>query len=95
MLILPVSGTAAIEEVQTDVILSVILCIAVAVYCFFNAMTLAGVLALIGIIPGAGMVALTITAIILALNEHYIAAVFPLFVILFNIWVLLVSRRED
>jgi hypothetical protein len=95
LLILPASVTAAIKEVQADMILSVILCIAVAVYCFFNAMILAGVLALIGIIPGAGMVALTITSIILALNEHYIAAAFPVIVILFNIWVLLVSRRED
>lgn len=76
-------------------ILSAMLCIAVAVFCFFNAMILAGVLALVGIIPGAGMVALAITSILLLLDGHYFVAVLPVIVILFNIRVLFVSGRED
>jgi hypothetical protein len=76
-------------------ILSLILCIAVAVYCFLNGLILAGVLCLVGIIPGAGMVALVIASILLALNDHYIAAALPIIVICYNIWVLLVVRRED
>ncbi len=41
------------------------------------------------------MVALVIASIILALNDHYIAAVLPIIVICYNVWVLLVLRRED
>ncbi|MDX8403816.1 MAG: hypothetical protein R8K54_05360 [Mariprofundaceae bacterium] len=76
-------------------ILSITLSIAVAVYCFFNGMVLAGSLCLIGVIPGAGMVALVIASILLALNDHTIAATLPVIIICYNIWILLVVRRES
>jgi len=84
----------AIEEIHVYMLLSVILCITVAVYCFLNGIITAGILALVGVIPGAGMVALVIASILLALDGHYIAAALPVIVICYNIWVLLVARRE-
>jgi hypothetical protein len=76
------------------VIVTVLICIAVALFCFFNGMVLAGILSLAGILPGAGMVALVITSILLALSDHFIAAAFPLIVIVYNIWMVLVLKRE-
>jgi len=76
------------------VIVTIFICIAVALFCFFNGMILAGILSLAGILPGAGMVALVITSILLALNDHFIAAAFPLIVIVYNIWMVLVLKRE-
>jgi hypothetical protein len=75
-------------------IVTIFICIAVALFCFFNGMVLAGILSLAGILPGAGMVALVITSILLALNDHFIAAAFPLIVIAYNIWMVLVLKRE-
>ena len=75
-------------------VLSLTLSVAIAVYCFFNGLILAGALCLVGVIPGAGMVALVIASILLALNGHSIAAALPIIVICYNIWVLLVLRRE-
>jgi hypothetical protein len=76
------------------VIVTILICIAVALFCFFNGMILAGILSLAGILPGAGMVALVITSILLALNDHCIAAAFPPIVIAYNIWMVLVLKRE-
>ncbi len=75
-------------------IVTVLICIAVALFCFFNGMILAGILSLVGILPGAGMVALVITSTLLVLNDHFTAAAFPLIVIAYNIWMALVLKRE-
>ncbi len=75
-------------------IVTILICIAVALFCFFNGMILAGILSLAGILPGAGMVAIVIASILLALNDHFIAAALPLIVIVYNIWMVLVLKRE-
>lgn len=61
-----------------------LICVGVAAYCFINGMVLAGVLALAGLIPGPGTLPLLVCAVILAVNEHYVAAFFPVFVVFYN-----------
>jgi hypothetical protein len=59
-----------------------------------NGMVLAGVLSLAGLIPGPGTLPLLISAVILAVNGHYLAAFFPVFVIFFNyFWAVYSLRR--
>ena len=74
-------------------VLSVLSSCSVAIYCFLNAMIIAGVLSLFGMIPGIGAIALLITSILLIIDEHYITAFFPIIVIFNNILAAVLSRR--
>jgi len=65
-------------------IISALICLIVATYCFMNTMILAGLLCLAGIIPGPGMIPLLASSIILAVNGHYITAMFPVVIVIFN-----------
>ena len=65
-------------------IISVLICLIVATYCFINTMMLAGLLCLAGIIPGPGMIPLLACSIILAVNGQYITAIFPVVIVIFN-----------
>jgi hypothetical protein len=56
-------------------------------------MIIAGVLSLLGMIPGIGAIALLITSILLIIDEHYITAFFPIIVIFNNILAAVLSRR--
>jgi len=74
-------------------IVSVLICIAVAVYCFMHGMVLAGVLSLAGVIPGPGLIPLMASSVLLFINGHVITALFPIFVIVYNVWVLFILQR--
>ena len=74
-------------------VLSILISFSVAIYCFLNAMIIAGVLSLLGMIPGIGAIALLITSILLIIDEHYITAFFPIIVIFNNILAAVLSRR--
>ena len=74
-------------------IVSVLICLAVAVYSFMHGLVLAGILSLAGIIPGPGLIPLIASSVLLFAHGHAIAACFPLIVIVYNIWVLLVLKR--
>lgn len=74
-------------------ILSVIACAAMALFCFINSLPLPGVLILVGMIPGLGTLPLMIAALILALSGHPVAAVFPGLIIIYNLWVLFFLKR--
>ena len=56
-------------------------------------MIIAGVLSLLGMIPGIGAIALLITSILLIIDEHYITAFFPIIVIFNNILAAVLSRN--
>ena len=64
--------------------LSMLICVGVAAYCFINGMVLTGVLTLVGLIPGPGALPLLISAVMLAVNDHYVTALFPVFAVLNN-----------
>ncbi len=74
-------------------LLVVIVCVGVAIYCFMNGMVLAGVLSLAGMSPGIGFLTLIAASVILVANEHMIAAIFPVAIIVFNIWGLFALKR--
>lgn len=74
-------------------LLVVLVCVGVAIYCFMNGMILAGVLSLAGMSPGIGFLTLIATSVILVMNDHLIAAIFPVAIIVFNIWGLFVLKR--
>jgi len=74
-------------------LLSIFICLSVAVYCFINGMVVAGVLSIVGMLPGPGIMPLLITSLLLILDEHYITAVFPVIVIINNLLWAIVFRR--
>ncbi len=74
-------------------IVSALICIAVAVFCFTQGMVLAGILSLAGIIPGPGSIPLIASSVILFVNGHAVIAFFPIFVIVYNIWILLILKQ--
>lgn len=74
-------------------IISVFICLVLAVYCFMHGLVLAGILSLAGIIPGPGFIPLIASSVILFTNDHVITAFFPIFVIAYNVWMLLVLKR--
>jgi len=83
--------SAALEK---KMLLSTIICIGVAGFCFINGMVLAGVLSLVGMIPGPGTIPLIASAVILAVNGHYLATLLLVFVIFFNyFWTVYSLRR--
>jgi hypothetical protein len=57
-------------------------------------MIIAGVLSLLGMIPGIGAIPLLIASIFLIIDEHYITAFFPIIVICNNILAAVLSRRN-
>jgi len=74
-------------------LLVVLVCIGVAIYCFMNGMILAGVLSLAGMSRGIGFLSLIATSVILLMNDHLIAAIFPVGIIVFNVVGLFVLNR--
>ena len=74
-------------------IVSVLACLMMAIFCFVNGLPLAGALLLIGMIPGLGTLPLVAAAIILAFSDQPVAALFPPLVIAYNLW-LAFSNKE-
>jgi hypothetical protein len=58
-----------------------------------HGMVLAGVLSLAGVIPGPGLIPLMASSVLLFINGHVIIALFPIFVIVYNVWVLFILQR--
>jgi hypothetical protein len=56
-------------------------------------MIIAGVLSLIGMMPGLGSIPMLITSILLVINGHYITAFFPIIVIFNNILAAVLCQR--
>lgn len=75
-------------------LISSVLSIAIAIYCFASGMVLAGVLCLFGVIPGYGMLPLLFAALILFVNGIYFAALVPLLVIANNLRLLFRSAGD-
>jgi len=75
-------------------IVSALICFSVAVYCFTQGLVLAGLLSLAGIIPGPGLIPLIAASVLLLANDHAIIACLPLFVIIYNLWVLAVLKWQ-
>jgi len=84
---------AGIREVQ--MLLSVTICLGVAVYCFANGLVIAGVTALLGLIPGPGIIPLLISSVILFINGFQLAALLPLLVIANNLRVAFKTAGPD
>jgi len=74
-------------------ILSVVACLIMAIFCFANGQPLAGALLMIGMIPGLGTLPLLAAAIILAFSGHLAAALFPPLVIAYNLWLAFADRE--
>ena len=67
-------------------IVSVLACLMMAIFCFVSGLPLAGALLLIGMIPGLGTLPLVATTVILAWSGYWIAALVPPLVIAYNLW---------
>lgn len=74
-------------------ILSVLACAALAIYCFISGLPLPGVLLLVGMIPGLGTVPLIAAALILVASGRPAVALLPALIIAYNLWVAFVLRR--
>ncbi|OIO72164.1 MAG: hypothetical protein AUJ57_06215 [Zetaproteobacteria bacterium CG1_02_53_45] len=66
-------------------ILTATICLGLAIYSFSNGLVLAGLLTLVGIIPGPGMIPLLGASVLFVINEQPVAAIVPLFIIGFNV----------
>lgn len=64
-----------------------------AAFCFASGLPLAGALLLVGMIPGLGTLPLVAAAIILAWSGHWLAALAPPLVIIYNLWLAFAAKE--
>ncbi len=75
-------------------VLVILVCVGLAIYCFMNGMIGIGFLALGGLLHGLGFISLILAAVFLFIQEQYIAASFPPFLIAWNLWGLHILKKQ-